>query len=88
MGIHSDMIKRSNDKLSEARLAQLRELALRPEAVAVMAGLDFSRDVGIRCAERPGVREGREEAVVGGCWRSLPTAMAVLAGSQRPPHPT
>lgn len=46
--MHSDMTKRSNDKLSPQRLEQLRELLLRPETVALMAGLDFSRDIGIR----------------------------------------
>lgn len=48
VGIHSDMIKRSNDKLSQQRLDQLKEAALRPEALALLTGLDFSRDMGIR----------------------------------------
>ena len=47
------MTKRSNDKLSPQRLEQLRELLLRPETVALMAGLDFSRDIGIRWVTTP-----------------------------------
>lgn len=42
------MIKRSNERLAGARLDALKEHALKPEAVAIMAGLDFSRDVGLR----------------------------------------
>ncbi len=45
------MVKRSNNhvtKVSPQRLEQLREAALRPETVALMAGLDSSRDMGIR----------------------------------------
>jgi hypothetical protein len=42
------MIKGSNEKVSAQRMDVLREAALRPEAVALFTGLDFSRDMGIR----------------------------------------
>ena len=58
VGVHTDMIKRANEKLSPQRLEQLHELALRPETVAMMAGLDFARDVGIRWGGAPCVTWG------------------------------
>ena len=51
VGIHTDMIKRSNDKFPPQRLEALRAAALRPEVVSFFAGLDFSRDVGLRYAQ-------------------------------------
>jgi hypothetical protein len=50
VGVHTNMIKRSNEKLSAQRLEVLREIALRPETVAIMCGLDFTRDIGLRWA--------------------------------------
>lgn len=51
VGIHSDMIKRSNDKLPPQRLEALKEACLRPEVLGLIAGLDFARDVGLRYAQ-------------------------------------
>ncbi|GAX77518.1 hypothetical protein CEUSTIGMA_g4962.t1 [Chlamydomonas eustigma] len=62
VGVHSDMIKRSSDKLTQQRLDQLRDAALRPEVVAVLAGLDFSRDVGIRFAQERALSQQMELA--------------------------
>lgn len=50
IGLHMDMIKRNSDKLTQQRLEQLRDLAVRSETVAVMTGLDLTRDIATRCA--------------------------------------
>lgn len=51
VGIHTDMIKRSNDKMPPLRLEALRATSLRPEVIAIFCGLDFSRDIGLRYAQ-------------------------------------
>ncbi|GLC67726.1 hypothetical protein PLESTF_000599100 [Pleodorina starrii] len=61
MGVHSDNIKRANDRLSPARLEQLKDLALEPGCVAILAGLAF-RDEGIRYAQERALTEQMELA--------------------------
>ncbi|GIL43496.1 hypothetical protein Vafri_930 [Volvox africanus] len=61
VGVHSDNIKRANDRLSPARLEQLKDLALEAGCVAVLAGLAF-RDVGIRYAQERALSEQMELA--------------------------
>ncbi|GLI68755.1 hypothetical protein VaNZ11_013208 [Volvox africanus] len=56
VGVHSDNIKRANDRLSPTRLEQLKDLALEAGCVAVLAGLAF-RDVGIRYAQERALSE-------------------------------
>ncbi|KAG1664128.1 hypothetical protein FOA52_011951 [Chlamydomonas sp. UWO 241] len=92
VGVHSDMIHRSND-LSPARLEQLRALMLRPESVALFAGLDFSRDVGIRYAQERALVEQMDLAADVG----LPCMLYLIGGGDaliekiadfRAKHPT
>ena len=45
LGVSPDLIKKNQDKLFEARMAQLTDLALCSEVVAISAGLDLTRDV-------------------------------------------
>ncbi|GIL98989.1 hypothetical protein Vretimale_4288 [Volvox reticuliferus] len=61
VGVHSDNIKRANDRLSPARLEQLKDLALEAGCVAVLSGLAF-RDVGIRYAQERALSEQMELA--------------------------
>ncbi|PNW77279.1 hypothetical protein CHLRE_10g429601v5 [Chlamydomonas reinhardtii] len=61
LGVHSDNIKRANDRLAPARLESLKDLALEGCCVAVMAGLAF-RDVGIRYAQERALSEQMELA--------------------------
>ncbi|MEW5310015.1 MAG: hypothetical protein WDW38_001850 [Sanguina aurantia] len=63
VGLHTDNLKRNNDKLCAARLEMLRERALRPEAVAVMAGLDLSRDVALRYAQEKVLQQQMDTAL-------------------------
>ncbi|KAG2498007.1 hypothetical protein HYH03_004265 [Edaphochlamys debaryana] len=61
LGVHSDNIKRANDRLAPARMEQLRDLALEPGCVALLTGLAF-RDVGIRYAQERALTEQMELA--------------------------
>eukprot|EP00741_Cyanophora_paradoxa_P012425 tig00020610_g12004.t1 len=51
VGIHPDAVKRTNDKLTEQRMEKLQELVRRSEAVALVCGLDFSRDSSTKYAQ-------------------------------------
>lgn len=46
IGISPDIIKRANDKLFVNRLAEIKDLALTNEVVALSAGLDLTRELG------------------------------------------
>lgn len=66
VGVHSDMIKRHSDRLSAARLDALKELVMRPDTVALMAGLDFSRDMATRYAQERALQEQLDLGVAAG----------------------
>eukprot|EP01119_Soliformovum_irregulare_P013104 TRINITY_DN3457_c3_g1_i1.p1 TRINITY_DN3457_c3_g1~~TRINITY_DN3457_c3_g1_i1.p1 ORF type:complete len:571 (+),score=222.31 TRINITY_DN3457_c3_g1_i1:174-1715(+) len=52
IGIHPDNIKRGNDKIIAQKLEAFKEMALTmPECVAIVAGLDLSREVGTHYAQ-------------------------------------
>ena len=50
-GMHPDNVKRSADKIAASKLAELRALALAPECVGILVGLDLSRDVASHYAQ-------------------------------------
>ncbi len=46
VGVHPDNTKKTTDaRASAQRVASLKPLALRPETVAILGGLDLSRDI-------------------------------------------
>eukprot|EP00744_Colponema_vietnamica_P009729 GILI01013804.1.p1 GENE.GILI01013804.1~~GILI01013804.1.p1 ORF type:complete len:680 (-),score=256.32 GILI01013804.1:617-2656(-) len=51
VGLHSDNVKRNNDKTISTRLEQVREFALKPEVVSLSCSIDFTRDIAIRYAQ-------------------------------------
>mmetsp|Transcript_4079 Transcript_4079/g.7245 ORF Transcript_4079/g.7245 Transcript_4079/m.7245 type:complete len:1106 (-) Transcript_4079:1874-5191(-) len=63
VGVHSDNVKRTNERLSTSRLEELRVLCLRPETVAVLCGIDLSRDVGVRYAQERAMTDQMAAAV-------------------------
>lgn len=48
VGIHPDNVKRTNDKLFQQRQESLKDIALMPETVAIMCGLDWTREFATR----------------------------------------
>jgi TatD DNase family protein len=50
-GLHPDNVKRNNDKQFATWLEKLKDFALTSECVALMCGLDFSREVGTHYAQ-------------------------------------
>eukprot|EP01122_Echinamoeba_exundans_P014672 TRINITY_DN668_c0_g3_i1.p1 TRINITY_DN668_c0_g3~~TRINITY_DN668_c0_g3_i1.p1 ORF type:complete len:625 (-),score=190.73 TRINITY_DN668_c0_g3_i1:16-1890(-) len=48
VGIHPDNVKRANDKLFQQRQEALKDIAVMPETVAVVCGLDWTREFATR----------------------------------------
>jgi TatD DNase family protein len=48
VGIHPDNVKRANDKLFQQRQESLKDIAVMPETVAVVCGLDWTREFATR----------------------------------------
>lgn len=48
VGIHPDNVKRANDKLFQQKQESLKEVAVMPETVAIVCGLDWTREFATR----------------------------------------